>query len=86
MKNFDLKVKKAMGALLKLLGPAFSAKCLISPRVQTHLFRIYICPIARCGLAVMALRTNQIYPLAAFHKKVIWGFLDLSDSAPVPVF
>ena len=83
-KNVDLKVKKARGALFKLLGPAFSAKCLISPRVQIHLFRTYICPIARCGLAAMALRTNQISPLTAFHRKVMRGFLHLSDSAPVP--
>ena len=83
-KNVDNKVKKARGSLFKLLGPAFSSKCLLSPAVQLHLFRIYICPIARSGLSAMALRTNHINPLSAFHKKVIRGFLHLSDKAPVP--
>ena len=45
-KNIDLKKKKARGALFKLLGPAFSSKCLLSPAVQLHLFRTYVCPIA----------------------------------------
>ena len=44
-------MKKARGALFKLLGPAFSSKCLLSPAVQLHLFRIYVCPIARSGLS-----------------------------------
>jgi hypothetical protein len=83
-KNVDNKVKKARGSLFKLLGPAFSSKCLLSPAVQLHLFTIYICPIARSGLSAMALRTTHINPLSAFHKKVIRGFLHLSDKAPVP--
>ena len=34
-KNVDLKIKKARGALFKLLGPAFSAKNLLNPQLQT---------------------------------------------------
>ena len=30
-KNVDVKIKKARGALFKLLGPAFSSNCLLSP-------------------------------------------------------
>ena len=37
-KNVDLKIKKTRGSLFKLLGPAFSAKCLLSPNLQLHLF------------------------------------------------
>ena len=82
--NIDNKIKKAHGSLFKLMGPAFSAKCLVSPVVQLHLFRTYICPVARSGLSGMALRTDHINPLSPFHKKIIRGFLYLSDRAPVP--
>ena len=79
-----MKIKKARGSLFKLLGPAFSAKCLLSPELQMHLFRIYICPIARSGLAAMTLRNNHIKPLIAFQRKIIRGFLKISDRAPIP--
>ena len=46
-KNVDQKLKTAHGALFKLLGPAYSAKCLISPVVEINLFKTYTCPIAR---------------------------------------
>ena len=39
---------------------------------------------ARSGLSGMALRTDHINPLSPFHKKIISGFLYLSDRAPVP--
>ena len=83
-KNVDLKIKKARGALFKLLGPAFSVKCLLSPQVQIHLFRIFVCPIARSGLSAMTLRDNHLEPLSSFHRKVIRGFLHLSDRSPIP--
>ena len=83
-KNIDMKIKKARGSLFRLLGPAFSGKCLLSPELQMHLFRIYICPIARSGLAAMTLRNNHIKPLIAFQRKIIRGFLKISDRAPIP--
>ena len=83
-KNIDLKMKKARGALFKLLGPAFSSKCLLSPAVQIHLFRTYVCPIARSGLSAMTLRDKHLDPLSAFHKKILRGFLHLSDRSPIP--
>ena len=58
-KNVDLKVKKARGALFKLLGPAFSSKCLLSPDLQMHLYRTYVCPIAKSGLSAMTLRNSH---------------------------
>ena len=83
-KNIDLKIRKARGSLFKLLGPAFSAKCLLSPALQMHLFRVYICPIARSGLAAMALKNTHIKPLIAFQRKIIRGFLRISDRSPIP--
>ena len=82
-KNVDQKIKKARGALFKLLDPAYSAKCLISPALKIHLFKTYICPIARSGLAAMALRPTHLKPLTAFHKKIFRGFLHLSDRSPI---
>ena len=83
-KNIDLKIKKARGSLFKLLGPAFSSKCLLSPAVQIHLYKIYICPISRSGLSGMTLRENHLEPLMSFQKKVFRGFLHLSDRSPIP--
>ena len=68
-KNIDMKIRKARGALFKLLGPAFSSKCLLSSQVKIHLFRIFVCPIARSGLSSMTLRDNHLQPLSSFHKK-----------------
>ena len=83
-KNVDQKLKKARGALFKLLGPAYSSKCLLSPTVKIHLFRTYICPIARSGLAAMTLRPTHLKSLTDFHKKILRGFLHLSDRSPIP--
>ena len=83
-KNVDLKIQKARGALFKLLGPAFSHKSLLSPAVQINLYRVYICPIARSGLSAMTLRTNHLISLATFQRKIIHGFLHLSQSYPIP--
>lgn len=83
-KNVDLKVKKARGALFKLLGPAFSSKCLLSPALQIHLYRTYVCPIARSGLSAMTLRESHTAALSMFQKKAIRGFLHLSQRSPIP--
>ena len=69
-KNVDLKISKARGSLFKLLGPAFSYKAVINPALQIHLFRVFICPIARSGLAAMTLRSKYLQPLETFHKKI----------------
>ena len=76
-KNIDLRIKKARGSLFKLLGPVFSYKSLLSPTVQIHLYRVYICPIARSGLSVMTLRANHLKPLQTFQRKILRGFLHL---------
>ena len=56
----------------------------VSPLVQIHLFRIFVCPVARSGLCAMTLRDNHLNPLSSFHRKVIRGFLHLSDRSPIP--
>ena len=62
----------------------FSYKTLLSPAVQIHLYRVYICPIARSGLSAITLRTNHLKPLQTFQKKILRGFLHLSQSSPIP--
>ena len=83
-KNVDMKLKKCRSSLFKLLGSTFSSRSNLSPVVKTHLFRTYISPIARSGLSAMTLTSIHTNPLTIFHRKVLRGFLGLSDSAPVP--
>ena len=67
-KNVDRRIQKARGSLFKLLGPVFSYKSLLSPAVQIHLYRVYICPIARSGLSAITLRANHLKPFQTFQK------------------
>lgn len=83
-KNVDLKLQKARGSLFKLLGSSFSSRCLLSPSMKIHLFKTFVAPIARSGLASMTLSARHTNPLTIFHRKSLRGFLGLSDSAPVP--
>ena len=83
-KNIDRKIKKARGALFKLLGPVFSSKCMLSPEVQVHLYKVYVCPIARSGLSALSITDAQLKPLVSFHKKSLRGFLKLSERSPIP--
>ena len=83
-KNVDLKLKKARGSLFKLLGPSFSSQCMLSPSLKLHLFKTFVASIARSGLSSMTLSSKHINPLTIFHRKILRGFLGLSDSAAVP--
>ena len=83
-KNIDMKLKKARGSLFGLLGPGLSRKSSLCPAVKIHLYRVYICPIARSGLSAMTLRSKHINPLSIFQRKCLRGFLQLSDSCPIP--
>ena len=38
-KNIDERLKKGMGFLFSMLGPAFSYKCLLSPLVKINIFK-----------------------------------------------
>ena len=69
-KNIDLKIKKSRNSLFTLLGPAFQYKCMMSPGVKIHLFRIYICSTLRSGLSSMALSSRvEILLLGRFQCK-----------------
>ena len=83
-KNFDAKIKKARGSLYSFLGPIYSSKSLLSPRLQLHIYRTYICPIARSGLAAMSLREKHLTPLMIFQRKILRAFLHLSEKSPNP--
>ena len=64
-----------------MLGTAFSYKCYLSPVLKIHLFRTFTCPIIRSGLSSFALKTNQLYSLIIFHRKILKSFLSLSKTA-----
>ena len=83
-KNVDKKMTKARASLFGLLGPGLSQKSSLSPSVKLHLYRVYICPIARSGLSAMTLRTKNLEPLSIFQRKCLRGFLQLSDRSPIP--
>ena len=83
-KNIDAKIKKARGSLFNFMGPILSSKCLLSPNLLMHVFRTYICPIARSGLSAMTLHENHLEPLAIFQRKILRSFLRLSEQSPIP--
>ena len=83
-KNVDAKLQKARRALFSLLGPVFASKCLLSPVVQTYLFKTFVCPIARSGLCAMTLQNHHLNDIAMFQKKALRGFLHLSQRSPIP--
>ena len=82
IKNVDGSLTKGRKSLYGLLGPGFAYKCMLSPIVQMHLFRTFTCPRLRSGLSSFALRSNQMLPLAIFHRKILKAFLKLSKTAP----
>ena len=67
-KNIDERISKGRNSIFKLLGSAFSQKCLISPLLKIHLFRTYSCPITRSGLSAFSLSSTHLEPLAIFHR------------------
>ena len=68
-KNIDQNIEKCRRSLFALLGPAFSFKCLLSPVVQTHLWRTYSLPVLLSGLPALPIRLANIKPLSIFHHK-----------------
>ena len=78
-KNIDDRLRKGRGSLFSLLGPAFAQKCLLSPNVKMHLFRLRTCPIVRCGLSSMVIRQTQHSPMQVFQRKCLKSFLSLSE-------
>ena len=70
--------------MFALLGPAFAHKCFLSPALQVHLWRVYTSAVVRSGLCALPLRHTHTQPITAFHRKILRGFLKLSDKSPVP--
>ena len=83
-KNVDANIRQCRNSLFAMLGPAFSFKSKVSPKVQFHLWRTYCQPVVRSGLAALPVRPAQTEHLTLFHHKVLRGFLRLSSSSPVP--
>ena len=44
-KNVENKLNKGRKSLFSLLGPAFQQKCMLSPVVKVHLYRLFTWPI-----------------------------------------
>ena len=84
LKNIDLRLMKTRKSLFSFLGAGFSYKCLLSPKLKHHVYRTFICPIARSGLSSFSLRSAQIEPLSLFQRKTLKSILKLSHSAPTP--
>ena len=83
-RNVDKNISKCRASLLKLLGPAFAFKCLLSPVLQLHLWRTCCLPVLLSGLPALPVRPAQTKSLQLFHNKVMRGFLKLSKSSPIP--
>ena len=67
-----------------MLGPGFSYRCLLNPKVKVHLFRTFTCPIIRNGLSCFSLRTSDIQNISIFHRKILRGILNFSKCASIP--
>ena len=83
-KNVDSNIQECRKSLLGLLGPAFAYKCLLPPTVKSHLWRIYNLPILSSGLSALPVRPTYCKSLTIFHNKILRGFLQLSQTSPIP--
>ena len=83
-KNVDENIIKCRNSLFALLGPAFSYKCLLSPVVQLHLWRTCNLPVLLSGLSSLPIRPTHLESMEVFQKKILRGFLKLSQTSPTP--
>ena len=83
-RNVDQNIVKCRNSIFALLGPAFSFKCLLSPLLQLHLWRTCCYPILISGLPALPIRPTQLRPMELFQRKVLRGFLKLSQRSPIP--
>ena len=83
-KNIDNNIQQCRNSLYALLGHCYAFKCLLSPVVQTHLWRTYNLPVLRSGLSALPIRPVNIKSLIVFHNKIMRSFLKLSNSSPIP--
>ena len=80
-KNIDNRLKKGRSSLYSLLGSGFTYKCNLSPTLQLHLFRTFICPVMLSGLSTFAIRPSNMEPLAIFQRKILKSIFKLSKYA-----
>ena len=83
-KNIDQNISKCRGSMFSLLGPAYAYKCLLSPLVQHHLWKVYNLPVLLSGLSALPIKSSQTKSFSVFHNKVMRGILKLSNSSPIP--
>ena len=83
-RNVEENISRGRRSLYSLLGPSFSFQSLVNPKVQMYIFRMYVSPITLSGLGALAIRHTQCQPLQTFHRKIMRGFLHLSDRCPLP--
>ena len=83
-KNIDENISKCRKSIFSLLGPAYAYKCLLSPLVQNHLWRVYNLPVLVSGLSTLPIRPSTGKSMRIFQNKMLRGFLKLSSSSPVP--
>ena len=57
-KNLDENLSKCHKSINSLLGKAYAYKCLLSPLVQNHLWRVYNLPVLVSGPSTMPIRSN----------------------------
>ena len=81
-RNVDENLSKCRRSIFSLLGPAYAYKCLLSPLVQHHLWKVYSLPVLLSGLSALPIRHTK--SLSVFHNKVLRGILKLSNSSPTP--
>ena len=83
-KNVDSNIQDCRQSLLGLLGPAFAFKCLLPPSVKIHLWRTYNLPVLCSGLSALPIRPTHMKSITIFHNKMLRGFLQLSQTSPIP--
>ena len=83
-RNVDKNIVKCRNSIFALLGPAFSFKCLLSPLLQLHLWRTCCYPTLISGLPALPIRPAQLKSMELFQRKILRGFLKLSQRSPVP--
>ena len=83
-KNVDKNIVKCRTSLLALLGQAFAHKCMLSPLAQVHIWRTCNLPVLLSGLSALPIRPTNVRALEIFHRKILRGFLKLSQASPIP--
>ena len=77
-------IVKCRTSLFAMLGQAFAYKCMLSPLAQVHIWRTCNLPVLLSGLSALPIRPTNIRALETFHKKILRGFLKLSQASPIP--